>query len=133
MRPEFRRRGPSKEMLVRCSLCRFSRAMKTSFPEEERAPLTLRRCFWLCFPALIIGAILRISFLMAVPEAYYGNDSNSYFVTAHSIYLNHRFDFPPKRRFVYPLLLVAAPIIPFCNTVQIVAIVQHAAGLAMIF
>jgi hypothetical protein len=31
------------------------------------------------------------------------------------------------------LLLVAAPPIPFCTTVQVVAFVQHLAGLAMIF
>ncbi|MEI9898634.1 MAG: hypothetical protein WDN28_33450 [Chthoniobacter sp.] len=108
--------------------------MTATSPAESRPPhLTLRRCFWLCLPALVIGAILRISLLIAVPEIFYGSDSNSYFVTAHSIYIDHHFDLPPKRRYVYPLLLVAAPPIPFCNTAQVVAVVQHLAGLGIIF
>jgi len=97
------------------------------------SPLTLRRCFWLCLPALVIGAVLRISLLVAVPEVFYGSDSNSYFVTAHSIYIDHSFEMPAKRRYIYPLLLVAAPPVPFCNTAQVVAFVQHAAGLVIDF
>ncbi|HSI16094.1 MAG TPA: hypothetical protein VK961_28855 [Chthoniobacter sp.] len=84
-------------------------------------------------PALILGAVLRFSYLAAVPEAFYGSDSNSYFVTARAAFVKHHFELPAKRRFVYPLLLVAAPPIPFCTTVQVVAFVQHLAGLAMIF
>lgn len=106
----------------------------TALPTEIQRPhLTLRRCFWLCLPALIIGAVLRISLLLAVPESFYGSDSNSYFATAHSVYVDHGFSMPAKRRYVYPLLLVAAPPVPFCNTVQIVAIVQHLAGMGIIF
>lgn len=107
--------------------------MKTSFAEEEQARFTWQRCFWLCLPALVIGAILRLSFLIAVPESYYGNDSNSYFVSAHSVILDHRFDFPPKRRFIYPLLLIPTPLVPFCNAVQFVAVAQHTLGLLMIY
>ena len=43
------------------------------------APFTFRRCLLLCLPALLIGAALRISMLAALPEGYYGPDSNSYF------------------------------------------------------
>lgn len=107
--------------------------MTDSPAENQRPHLTLRRCFWLCLPALIFGAILRFSYLAAVPEVFYGSDSNSYFVTAREAYNAHRFDLPPKRRFVYPLLLLLAPPIPFCNTAQVVAFVQHLAGLFMIF
>lgn len=107
--------------------------MTASSAELQQPHLTLRRCFWLCLPALVIGAIIRLSYLAAVPEVFYGTDSNSYFVTAHSVYLDHHFDLPPKRRYVYPVLLLGAPPIPFCNTVQIVAAVQHFAGLCIIF
>jgi len=109
------------------------RLMSDSPAENRRPHLTLRRCFWLCLPALILGAVLRFSYLAAVPEAFYGSDSNSYFVTARAAYVDHHFDLPAKRRFVYPLLLVFAPPVPFCTTVQVVAVVQHLAGLAMIF
>ncbi|MEP6673463.1 MAG: hypothetical protein ABJF10_30225 [Chthoniobacter sp.] len=106
----------------------------TDHPAESQRPhLSLRRCFWLCLPALVIGTIVRLSFLVAVPEVFYGGDSSSYFAAAHSVYIDHEFDMPPKRRYVYPLLLVAAPPVPFCNTAQIVALVQHLAGLGIIF
>jgi len=107
--------------------------MTATSTEKERPHFTLRRCFWLCLPALIIGAILRISFLAAVPEGFYGSDSNSYFATAHAIYIDHRFEMPAKRRYIYPLLLTVAPPVPFCNTVQVVAAVQHLTGLFIIF
>ena len=106
--------------------------MKTIFGLENAAPFSFRRCLWLCLPALILGAVLRISLLTAIPEAFYGSDSNSYFETARDLYLKGDFRLPPKRRYLYPLLLIAAPVVPFCNTAQVVAAVQHTAGLAMI-
>ena len=113
-------------------LCRFSRAMQKTFAVEEGGTFSFRRCLWLCLPALILGAVLRIALLSAIPEALYGSDSNSYFETASDLYLKGDFDLPAKRRYIYPLLLVAAPLVPFCNSLQIVAVVQHAAGLAML-
>lgn len=95
---------------------------------ESRAPSALRRCLFLCLPALILGAILRISFLAALPEGYYGPDSNSYFDTTSALWLKHKWDFGPKRRWVYPLLLIPTPILPGRNVATIV-FVQHAVGL----
>ena len=106
--------------------------MKTIFGLVGAAPFSFRRCLWLCLPALIVGAVLRISLLTAIPEAFYGSDSNSYFETARDVYLKGDLRMPPKRRYLYPVLLIAAPIVPFCTTPQIVALVQHAAGLAML-
>ena len=121
-------------MRATASTQRHSHIFMTDSPAEIQRPhLTLRRCFWLCLPALILGAILRFSYLAAVPEVFYGSDSNSYFVTAREAYTRHHFDLPAKRRFVYPLLLLLAPPVPFCTTAQVVAVVQHLAGLAMIF
>ena len=106
--------------------------MKTIFGLEGGGAFSFRRCAWLCLPALIVGAVLRISLLAAIPEGFYGSDSPSYSRTAENLYLKGRVDFPPKRRYIYPLLLIAAPVVPFCNAVQAVAAVQHAAGLMMI-
>jgi hypothetical protein len=82
----------------------------------------------LCLPALILGAILRISLLMALPEGYYGPDSNSYFDTTSSLWLHGKWDLGPKRRWVYPLLLIPTPALPG-RTVVAIAIIQHAVGL----
>ena len=106
--------------------------MKTTFGLEGGIPFSFRRCLWLCLPALILGAVLRISLLTAIPEAFFGSDSASYSKTAEDLLLKGHFNFPAKRRYVYPLLLIAAPAVPFCNTPQLVAAVQHTAGLAMI-
>ena len=106
--------------------------MKTIFGLEGGSTFSLRRCLWLCLPALLLGAVVRLSLLAAIPEAFYGSDSNSYFETARDVYLKWDFDMPPKRRYLYPLLLLAAPGVPFCNPLQVVAAAQHAAGLAMI-
>ena len=106
--------------------------MKTTFGLGEVSPFSFRRCLWLCLPALVLGAILRLSLLMAIPEAFFGSDSGSYSKTTEDLHLKGHFNFPAKRRYVYPLLLIPAPEVPFCNTPQLVAAVQHTAGLAMI-
>ena len=93
---------------------------------------TLRRCLLLCLPALIIGAALRISVLVALPEAYYGSDSNSYFKTTAALWIEGKLDFPAKRRWIYPLMLVPMPLLPG-RTLQIIAVTQHALGLATVF
>jgi len=82
----------------------------------------------LCLPALILGAILRISLIAALPEGYYGPDSNSYFDTTSSLWLNGKWDLGPKRRWVYPLLLLPTPALPG-RTVVAIAVIQHAVGL----
>ncbi|MCE9609053.1 MAG: hypothetical protein K8R23_02380 [Chthoniobacter sp.] len=106
--------------------------METIFGLSEIRAFTLRRCLWLCLPALVVGAVLRISLLTAIPEAFFGSDSGSYSRTTEELYLKGQFNMPAKRRYVYPVLLIAAPPVPFCNTVQVVAAVQHTGGLAII-
>ncbi len=66
--------------------------------------------------------------MLHLPEGYYGPDSNSYFDTASSLWLHGKWDMGPKRRWVYPILLIAAPAIPG-RTVITVAVVQHTLGL----
>jgi hypothetical protein len=90
-----------------------------------------RQCLWLCLPALLIGAALRISVLMAIPEGYYGADSNSYFETASQLWNEGHLEVKSKRRWIYPLLLIPAPLLPG-STAQVIAVCQHAIGLATI-
>lgn len=87
-----------------------------------------RQCLWLCLPALLIGAALRISVLMTLPEAYYGSDSNSYFQTTSMLWTEGKLELKSKRRWIYPLVLVPTPLLPG-RTVQIIAVAQHALGL----
>lgn len=99
-----------------------------SAPPASSASSAWRRCLLLCIPALILGAILRLSLISAVPEGYYGPDSNSYFDTTSSLWLQHKWDMGPKRRWVYPLLLIPTPILPGRN-VATISTVQHGIGL----
>jgi hypothetical protein len=101
--------------------------------EHLRSRFTLRKCLWLSLPALLIGAILRISMIAAVPEAYYGADSNSYFGLTKQLIIEGKFRLEAKRRWLYPMMLVPTPFVPGCNVPQVVAVLQHALGLGMIF
>lgn len=99
-----------------------------SAPEPLRFSTQWRRLVLLCLPALILGAILRLSLLTALPEGYYGPDSNSYFDTTSALWLRHEWDMGPKRRWIYPLLLTVTPILPGRN-VATIAVIQHTVGL----
>ncbi len=106
--------------------------MQTTFGLSAGGAFSFRRCLWLCLPALLLGAVVRLALLAANPEAFFGADSPSYFDTASDLYLEGGLNMPAKRRYLYPVLLTAAPVVPFCTAPQVVAAVQHTAGLAMI-
>lgn len=108
--------------------------METAPGGVPSAPrISLTKCLWLCLPALLIGAILRLSLIAAVPEAYYGADSNSYFGTTKELILKGKFKLESKRRYLYPLMLIPTPFVPASTMPQVVAILQHAVGLGVIF
>lgn len=92
---------------------------------------TLKRCFLLCLPALLLGLWLRSTILLATPEAMLTADTNSYWDTVSRLWNDGKFGIPEKRRWLYPLLLMAAPVLPG-NTPQAVALAQHALGLVAI-
>jgi len=66
----------------------------------------------LCLPAFLIAIVLRASFLMIVPEAYFGTDSISYFEAADSLYNQGDLELAKRRRWLYPLFLVAMHPLP---------------------
>ena len=103
-----------------------------SIAEQKPDGWTLRRCFWLCLPALVLGAFLRVGFLAAVPQVYYGSDSPSYFYTCSALWNEQRVTLPAKRRYFYPLLLAPLPVLPGSPAVA-VAVLQHAVGLLTVF
>jgi hypothetical protein len=79
----------------------------------------------------LLGAWLRILFLIAVPEAYYGVDSNSYFDSTLGFWTDHKFTFEPKRRGLYTLALIGSPLFPG-SVAQSTAYLQHLLGLLAI-
>ena len=85
----------------------------------------------LCLPALIVGLVFRVSFMFAMPEIYYGADSNSYFEGAWKLWTQGDFFLNEKRRFLYPIVLMFMPLLPN-NTAVDTAVVQHLLGLVII-
>src|SRR5450432_3680163 len=92
---------------------------------------TFRECVMLCLPALVIGLVLRILLTMAVPEGFYGSDSNSYFDTARKLWNEHRFAVNDKRRWLYPIMLAPSPVLPV-SPARSIPFAQHLIGLASI-
>lgn len=95
-------------------------------------PFTLRWCLWLCLPALIIGAVIRLCFLVAVPEALNGADTRSYTQTSDNLWLRHSFHVGGKRRWLYPILMIPLPALPL-SPARSIPILQHVLGLATVF
>ncbi len=95
---------------------------------------SLMQCFRLCLPALIIGAVLRIGFLYAIPEGFNGADTPSYTSTAAKVWVagEHRLHFSDKRRWLYPMLMLPLPALPISPALSI-PLFQHLLGLATIF
>jgi len=91
-----------------------------------------RECLTLCLPALVLGAILRIWFLTAIPEGFYGADSPSYFQAVDRLWNEHRISFSQKRRWLYPILLCPLPALP-ASPARVIPVLQHLLGLATVF
>jgi hypothetical protein len=91
-----------------------------------------RECLTLCLPALVLGAILRIWFLAAIPEGFYGADSPSYFQAVDRLWNEHRLSFSDRRRWLYPILLCPLPALPF-SPARVVPLAQHLLGLVTLF
>jgi hypothetical protein len=85
-----------------------------------------------CLPALMVGALLRLGTLVAIPEAYFGSDSSSYFQATVKLWTHgHHFVFNEKRRWVYPMLCLPLPALPW-SPAKSVAILQHLLGLGTV-
>ena len=93
--------------------------------------VSFQQVLFLCVPALIIGFVLRASFMVSTPEIYYGADSNSYFDAAWRMWSHGDLVLNSKRRFLYPILLIFMPLLPNSTAVD-AAVVQHLLGLVII-
>jgi hypothetical protein len=106
-------------------------ASASAIDAAPQPAVPFRRVLVLCLPALILALVLRVSLLVAVPEVYYGPDSNSYFDTASHFWSDGTLQLKVKRRYLYPIVLTFAPLLPG-STVAGVAVVQHILGLGII-
>ncbi len=88
----------------------------TGAPPRPAVPF--QQVLLLCVPALIIGLVFRVSFLIAIPEVYYGADSNSYFEAASKLWTQGDFTLNAKRRFLYPIILIFMPLLPGSTAVE---------------
>ena len=69
--------------------------------------------------------------MIAIPEVFYGSDSNSYFETAEHLWTDGKIVLKPKRRYLYPVVLALTPLLPGSTAVG-VAVLQHILGLLII-
>jgi hypothetical protein len=82
-------------------------------------------------PAILFGAWLRWLLLSYQPYAYWGSDSQSYYMFAERIFSWERIDLQEKRRFLYPILMVPVTLLPGAP-LRNLAWLQHAGGLLML-
>jgi hypothetical protein len=106
-----------------------SRAAGNDWPP---APFGFKQYLKWCLPALILGALLRLGLMAAAPEAYFGSDSASYFQATDKLWKHgHHFVFKEKRRWIYPMLCLPLPILPW-SPAKSIALLQHLLGLGII-
>ena len=67
--------------------------------------ITFRQLLLLVLPALLVGFVLRVALIVALPQGYFGSDSHSYYEFAHQLYDHGVIHLNEKRRWLYPLFL----------------------------
>ncbi len=92
-----------------------------------RHPAVRDAIIW-AVPAILFGAALRILLLSYSPFAYWGSDSASHYYTAERFLLDGDVVLQPKRRYVYPLLMIPLGALPGAP-LRWVALFQHASGI----
>lgn len=88
----------------------------------------LRQLFLWCLPALIVGALLRISVTCSMPYGYTQFDTPDYLLTTHLLLTKHSLHIHSKRSFLTPILFSAPFALPIPALLTIPA-AQHAMGL----
>lgn len=79
-------------------------------------------------PAIAFGLALRLIFSSYQPFAYWGSDSESYFMFAYRALHETVLSISEKRRYIYPILLLPLSVLPG-SVLQWLLLFQHAMGL----
>jgi hypothetical protein len=91
----------------------------------------VRMVFWFCLPALLIGAILRITLLVQMPFGYFQSDTPDFLHTVYKWQTSQKFEMHAKKTFLVPLAY-AAPFVLHLPALRVIPILQHAIGLVLI-
>ena len=92
----------------------------------------LRDVLLCSIPAVLFGIVLRVLLTSALPYAFWGADSRSYFSFAHRLLADHVFSLDEKRRYLYPILMAPVAALPG-PPLRWLAVLQHALGVATIW
>ena len=90
--------------------------------------ITFSELLVLAAPALLVGFVLSAALMIAVPEGYFGLDSNSYYEFAHQLFDHGVVELNEKRRWLYPIFLAWADAFPGPGW-YLVPLWQHTTGL----
>ena len=95
-------------------------------------PVSFKQLILLVAPAIVVGFLVRALLLVAIPQGYFGTDSNSYYEFT-SLFWNHNvlFDLNEKRRWFYPIFLFFTSVLPIPSWYS-VPLIQHCLGLLSI-
>lgn len=95
--------------------------------ESARNALDWRKVLWLCLPALVIGAALRVWLTRQVPLAYFNQDVLGFLETAIGLHTHDEFDVNRKRTVLVPVFywLLSLTKLPLAS---IVPTIQHSLG-----
>lgn len=103
-------------------------SVRRNWPE----PPSWRECVKLAIPALVIGTLVRLIFFATVPETYWGEDTQSFWDAARELKYDDELQFEKKRRYVYPVFLMAVDKLPFLAPVYSISLIQHIVGILTI-
>lgn len=90
--------------------------------------LRWRKFLILMVPALLVGLTLRVALMAAIPEGFFGADSNSYYELSHNLYAEGFVYLNEKRRWLYPIFLALVDGLP-APALSLVPAIQHFVGL----
>ena len=97
----------------------------------HRRPALRDALLW-ALPALLLAASIRLVVFLILPYALYGTDSFSYFSFPSSVYFDGDFDFPEKRRWIYPVFILPTFYLPGVPLVWIHAAQRVAAIVSIV-
>ena len=97
----------------------------------QPSSINFKELLLLSAPALIIGLIVRAFLIHAIPEGYFGADSTSYHEFSNDLLTEGIFNLSEKRRWLYPVFLLLADLLPF-KSWYFVPFIQHLIGLGTI-
>lgn len=93
----------------------------------RRHPLVWSAALW-AIPAILFGAFLRLLVMSYSPYAYWGSDSQSYFLFTERLLVDGDISLYEKRRYLYPILLLPITLLPG-SMLGWLAWLQHGFGL----